>query len=108
MLPGRPASLRIYGHEVAGRRSVVITLASSSLALRPADFEVIAGDETVRGTVDPGGARPPVEITVCVPAGGHANVWLLSRRGTRLEDGRVVSVHVDRLWVSPSWPCAAS
>jgi hypothetical protein len=108
MLPGRPANLRIYGHEDSGRRSVVITLASSSLASRPADFEVIAGDETVRGTVDPGGARPPVEITVCLPAGGHANVWLLSRRGTLLQDGRVVSVHVDRLEVGPSRPCAAS
>jgi hypothetical protein len=108
MRPGRPASVRVYGHSDAGRRSVVITLAASSLALRPADFEIITGDKTVRGTVDPGGARPPVEITVCVPAGGHADVWLLSRRGTTLEDGRVVSVHVDRLGVSPSRPCAAS
>jgi hypothetical protein len=108
ILPGRPASLRVYGYPAAGRRSVVITLAASSLASRPADFEIIANDETIRGAVDPGGARPPVEITVCVPAGGHADMWLLSRRGTRLDDGRVVSVHVDRIGVSPSWPCAAS
>ena len=108
MLPRRPASLRVYGHPDAGRRSVVITLAASSLASRPADFEIITEDDTVRGAVEPGGARPPVEITVCVPAGGHADVWLLSRRGTRLEDERVVSVHVDRIGVSPSRPCAAS
>ena len=107
-LPARPASLRVYGHPDAGRRSVVITLAASGLASRPADFEIITEDDTVRGAVDPGGARPPVDITVCVPAGGHADVWLLSRRGTRLEDGRVVSVHVDRIRVSPSVPCAGS
>ena len=105
LLPGRPANLRIYGNRATGRRSVVITLAASSLAARRADFEIFTEDDTVRGTVDPGGARPPVEITVCVPAGGHADIWLLSRRGTRLEDGRVVSVHVDRLRVSRPRPC---
>ena len=108
ILPRRPASLRVYGHPGAGRRSVVITLAASSLASRPADFEIITGDETVRGAVDPGGARPPVEITVCVPAGGHADVWLLSRRRTRLQDGRVVAVHVERVGVGAPRPCATS
>jgi hypothetical protein len=106
--PGRPALIRLFGRPVSARRSLVLTLSASALAPRPLDFEVSWDDATFRGSVDPGGARPPVDIAVCVPAGGHANVWLLARRSVRLADGRVVSVHVDRIGVTQPRPCAAS
>jgi hypothetical protein len=108
VLPTRTATMRVYGGASAGRRSLVLTLSASALAPRRVGFEISAEGETVRATVDPGGARPPVEIQVCVASGGHADVRLRSRRETLLADGRVVAVHVDRIGVSRSWPCAAS
>ena len=108
VLPDRPATIRVFGHPGAGRRSLVLTLSASALAPRRVAFELSAEGETTRGTVDPGGARPPVEITVCAPSGGHADVRLRSHTETWLEDGRVVSVHVDRVGVSAPWPCVAS
>jgi hypothetical protein len=108
VLPGRPATIRVYGGPGASRRSLVLTLSASALAPRRVGFEISTEGGSVSGTVDPGGARPPVEIASCVPSGGHADVRLRSRGVTRLSHGRVVSVHVDRIGVSPSWPCAAS
>jgi hypothetical protein len=108
LLPRRPATIRVYGTPGAGRRSLVLTLSASALAPRRVDFELSADGETVDASVDPGGARPPIEFTVCVPAGGYADVRLHSRGKTTLDDGRVVSVHVDRVGVSAPWPCAAS
>jgi hypothetical protein len=106
--PGRPALIRLFGRPARARRSLVLTLSASALAPRPVDFEVTSDGATFRGSVDPGGARPPLEITLCVPAGGHSNVWLLARRRVRLDNGRIVSVHVDRIGVTPTRPCAAS
>ena len=108
VLPRRPATIRVYGGQGSSRRSLVVTLSASALAPRRVDFEISTEGESVGASVDPGGARPPVEIPVCIPGGGHADVQLRSRGATRLDDGRVVSVHVDRIGVSPSWPCAAS
>jgi hypothetical protein len=86
----------------------VLTLAASRFSPRPVDFALVGDEETVVGTVDPGGARPPVQVTVCVPAGGHVDVRLVSRRGVDLPDGRRVALHVDRMRLSPSWSCAVS
>ena len=108
VLPGRAAIVRVYGGRSASRRSLVLTLSASALAPRRVAFELSTEGDTVGGTVDPGGARPPVEIPVCIPSGGHADVRLGTRGVTRLDDGRVVSVHVESIGVSPSWPCAAS
>jgi hypothetical protein len=108
MVPGRTASLRVFGHTTPGRRSVRITLASSDRATRRLGFDMTAQGQTVRGTVDPGGARPPVEITICVPAEDTVDVDLGSRGETELADGRTVSLHVERVTVSPVWPCQAS
>jgi hypothetical protein len=108
VLPGRPATFRVYGLRDAGRRSLVVTLSASALAPKRVGFELTAEDEATSGTVDPGGARPPVEISVCVPGDGHADVQLHSSGETTLADGRIVSVHVERVGVSSAWPCQAS
>jgi hypothetical protein len=106
--PGQATTIRVFGHREAGRRAVVLTLAASRFSPRPVDFALVGDEETVVGTVDPGGARPPVQVTVCVPAGGHVDVRLVSRRGVDLPDGRRMALHVDRMRLSPSWSCAVS
>ena len=108
MVPGKPASVRVFGHSRPGRRAVRITFASSKLATRRLGFEAVAGNDSVRGTVDPGGARPPVDVTVCVAEGGSATVDLRSRGRVVLEDGRIVSLHVERVMISRAWPCEAA
>lgn len=106
MLPGRPVTVRVFGGSASVRRAVQITLASSRLAAGRIGFALAAGGETIRGSVDPGGARPPVDVTVCVPARGHVDVRLLSRGRVQLEHGRTVALHVERISLSRHWPCA--
>jgi len=106
MLPGRPVTVRVFGGSASVRRAVQITLASSRLAAGRIGFALAAGGETIRGSVDPGGARPPIDVTVCVPARGHVDVRLLSRGRVQLEHGRTVALHVERISLSRHWPCA--
>ena len=108
LLPGKPATVRLFGHSSPGRRAVSLTLASSQLATGRIGFGITAEGTTVRGTVDPGGARPPVEVTVCVPAGGAVDIDLVSPGRARLEDGRTVALHLERVTVSQPWPCNVS
>jgi hypothetical protein len=109
ILPGRPATVRVFGSGKTESRAVRLTLASSRFAPRRFDFEITAaGEAAQRWSVDPGGARPPVDVTVCIPARGHVDIRLRSRGRTRLPDGRAVSLHLERLTVSAPWPCAAS
>jgi hypothetical protein len=99
--------LRLYAHgETSEQRTVTVTLAASRFAPEPVGFVLRAGSQVVAGEVHPGGARPPVDVTLCVPAGGSADVWLTTSGRTRLPDGRVVAVHVERLWVAKGGPCA--
>ncbi|HEU4971296.1 MAG TPA: glycosyltransferase family 39 protein [Gaiellaceae bacterium] len=108
LLPGKRATVRLFGHSSPGRRAVSVTLASSRLASSRIPFAITAEGATTRGTVDPGGARPPVDVTVCVPAGGSVDVGLFSPGRVRLENGRAVALHVERIAVTAPWPCAAN
>jgi hypothetical protein len=106
MLPGEPVTVRVYGVGAEEeRRAVELTLASSRHAPRRFDVAVTAAGVTERWSVDPGGARPPVSVTVCIPARGHVDVHLLARGRARLPHGRTVSLHLERLTVSRPWPC---
>ena len=108
ILPDEPVTVRVFGGGVtAERRAVRLTLASSRFAPRRFDFAVSVAGDTERWSVDPGGARPPIEVTACVPASGHVDIRLLSRGEARLKHGRTVSLHLERLTVSRPWPCAA-
>ena len=91
LLPGARATVRLFGHARPGRRAVNLTLASSQLATKRIGFEITVEGTTVRGTVDPGGARPPVDVTVCLPAGGAVDIGLLSRCRSLLQDGRTAA-----------------
>jgi hypothetical protein len=97
--------LRLYGHGGAEWRTISLTLAASRFSPRPVSFVLRGRDSVLDASVDPGGARPPVELDVCVPAGGHAEVWLTSTGRTRLPDGRTVALHVEKLVVSKGGRC---
>src|SRR6185436_19648569 len=56
LLPGKRATVRLFGHSSPGRRAVSVTLASSGLASSRMPFAITAEGATTRGTVDPGGA----------------------------------------------------
>jgi hypothetical protein len=105
--PGRPARLRLYAHGRTVRRTVVVTLAASRYAPRPVEFAFGSGDAVVRGGVDPGGARPPVRLSVCVPAGGHADLTITADDETHLPGGRTVGLHLDELGVRETGACVA-
>jgi hypothetical protein len=107
LLPGERATIRLFGHSSPGRRAVSLTLASSGLATGRIGFAITAEGVTTRATVDPGGARPPVDVTVCVPAGGSVDIDLVSGGRVQLEGGRTVALHVERIAVTRPWPCAA-
>jgi hypothetical protein len=107
ILPDEPVTVRVFGGATAERRAIRLTLASSRFAPRRFDFAVSAAGTTERWSVDPGGARPPVDVTVCVPADGHVDIRLISRGQAQLQHGRTVSLHLERLTVSRPWPCAA-
>jgi hypothetical protein len=103
----RRVTIRLFGHDTPVRRAVTVTLAASALSPRAFGFVLTGGGELVRGTVAPGGARPPVELTVCVPRAGHVDVRLRTYGSVR-EQGGVVSLHVQDLAVSDPWPCNAT
>jgi hypothetical protein len=105
--PHRLATLRLYAHGRPGRRTIVLTLAASRLAPRPLGFVLRRHHSVVYGSVDPGGARPPVRLTVCLPADGYADVWLTTSGRARIAGGRVVALHVDRLSVRDAGRCHA-
>ena len=108
-LSGRPVTLRLYGHGSGGGRTVVLTLSSSSHAAIPLKFRLRSGATELRLSVDPGGARPPVRMKLCVPARGYTDLKLFATGAVRIPDGRLVSVHVERIKVRPDGrPCRGS
>jgi Dolichyl-phosphate-mannose-protein mannosyltransferase len=96
-IAGRPAKLRLYGADVGGLRRVVIVLAASNRAALPLDFTLRGGGSERTGWVDPGGARPPVRMTFCIPPEGFADVTLTTHAAVRIPDGRLVGLHLDRV-----------
>ena len=90
----------------AGAWTIELTLAASRFSGAPIDFVLRGGGTPPEyGKVDPGGARPPVRLTLCVPAIGYAEAWLTSNGRARLPDGRTVALHVDHLSVRRAGPC---
>jgi hypothetical protein len=103
---GEPATLRFYGQGLGGRLTVVLTVSSSASATRPLGFTLEAGNRSTSWRVDPGGARPPVSVDVCVPPVGYADVRLRSSGSAEIPDGRVVAVHLDRIEAQAQGRCS--
>jgi len=105
---GRPATLRLYDAGAGGRRRVVVVLAASNCAALPLDFSLKGGGVERVGWVDPGGARPPVRLSFCIPHGGFVDVTLQTHAEVRIPDGRLVGLHLDRLSTATAAGCRAS
>ena len=97
--PGRTAAFRFYARGRPGARMLVLTLSASRFAPRPLGFTLRTRGDFVQGGVDPGGARPPVRLQMCVPPRGFAEASLTTEGRARIPDGRVVALHVDRVQV---------
>lgn len=100
------ATLRFYGHGDGGQRRIVLVLSSAAKAALPIDYTLRAPEVLRRGSVDPGGARPPVRLGVCVPARGFVDVKLHVDRSVRIPDGRLVGLHVDAIRIAHAGACA--
>jgi hypothetical protein len=98
---GRAATLRFYGAGVRTARHIVVVLAASNRAALPLDFKLRGSGEERAGWVDPGGARPPVSMNLCIPPGGFVDVTLKTHAAVRIPDGRLVGLHLDRVSSAP-------
>jgi hypothetical protein len=106
--PNQEAVLRFYGNGRRARRTIVVVLSAPPEAPTPVRFTFKVDGSIRRGSVDPGGARPPIRLAICVPAGGHADVVLIPGGGARVPDGRVLALHFDRLGTSVAGPCGSA
>ena len=104
--PGEDGVLRLYGNSRPGRRTLMVILSAPHEAAKPVGFTLEGAGSVRRGSVDPGGARPPVRLAICVPPGGYTDVVLTTRGGARVPDGRVLALHLDRIGVrATAEPC---
>ena len=96
-MPRRETRLRFYGNGRPTKRSLVVVLSAAREALKPIEFVLASAEGIRRGSVDPGGARPPVELPVCVPALGYTDVIMTTSGSAHVPDGRVLALHFDRI-----------
>jgi len=106
--PNQEAVLRFYGNGRRARRTIVVVLSAPPEAPTPVRFAFKVDGSIRSGSVDPGGARPPIRLAICVPAGGHADVVLIPGGGARVPDGRVLALHFDHLGTSVAGPCRSA
>ncbi|MGZ4409703.1 MAG: hypothetical protein ACXVY6_13065, partial [Gaiellaceae bacterium] len=96
-VPSEEARLRFYGNGRPVRRALVVVLSAAREAPKPIGFTLEGRRVLRRGSVDPGSARPPVQITLCVPASGHTDVVMETNGEARVPDGRVLALHFDSI-----------
>jgi hypothetical protein len=104
-MPHQDGVLRFFGIGRRVRRTIIVVLSAPPEAPRPVTFTLEGGGSIRRGSVDPGGARPPVQLPICVPATGHADVVLSPGEGVRVPDGRVLALHLDDIRTPAAGPC---
>jgi hypothetical protein len=95
--PGRETRLRFYGHGRQVKRTLVVVLSAAPEASKPIGFTLASTQGMRQGSVDPGGARPPVELPVCVPAVGYTDVLMHTSGSAHVPDGRDLALHFDRI-----------
>jgi hypothetical protein len=104
-LPRKPVRIRLYPGSRPGRRRVVLTLSAFSGATRPQSFAVRSGTSARHGRVSPAGAVQ-VAFTACVTHGRIAEATVVTDGSVKLPDGRLVSVHLDKVQTSAAGRCA--
>jgi hypothetical protein len=106
--PGEDARLRLYGNGRRVERALVVVLSAAREAPKPIGF-TLEGDGSIRrGGVDPGGARPPVRLDVCVPASGYTDVVMTTSGEARVPDGRVLALHFDSIEAPAKGTCRSA
>jgi hypothetical protein len=105
--PGREARLRFYGNGRPVKRSLVVVLSAAREAPKPISFTLASTQGMRHGSVDPGGARPPVELPVCVPAQGYTDVIMTTTGSAHVPDGRDLALHFDRIEAPAVGTCQA-
>ena len=95
--PDHEARLRFYGNGRPLKRTLVVVLSAAPEAPKPIGFTLSSTEGSRRGSVDPGGARPPVELPVCVPAVGYTDVLMTTTGSAHVPDGRTLALHFDRI-----------
>jgi hypothetical protein len=105
--PGQDAVLRFYGNGRRTRRTIVVVLSAPPEAARPVRFTLKVAGSIRRGSVDPGGARRPMRLSICVPARGYLDLVLTSSGGARVPDGRILAIHFDRIRAPAAGPCGS-
>jgi hypothetical protein len=103
--PDEHARLRLYGNGRRVRRALVVVLSAAREAAKPIGFTLEGGGSIRRGSVDPGGARPPVRIDLCVPATGYRDVVMTTSGQARVPDGRVLALHFDSIEAPANGSC---
>jgi hypothetical protein len=96
-VPREEARLRFYGNGRPVRRALVVVLSAAREAPKPIGFTLEGRRVLRQGSVDPGGARPPVQIALCVPASGYKDVVMKTNGEARVPDGRVLALHFDSI-----------
>lgn len=105
--PGRETRLRFYSDGRATKRTLVVVLSAAREAPKPIGFTLASTEGMRAGSVDPGGARPPVELPVCVPAVGYTDVLMKTTGSAHVPDGRVLALHFDRIDAPAAGTCHA-
>ena len=105
--PGTQARLRFYGGGRPMKRSLVVVLSAAHEAPKPIGFTLASTQGVRRGSVDPGGARPPVDLAVCVPAQGYTDVIMRTTGSAHVPDGRVLALHFDSIEAPAVGTCQA-
>jgi hypothetical protein len=109
LLPGKRATVRLFGHSSPGRRAVSVTLASSGLASSRMPFAI-----TAEGATDPRDRRPGWGAAAgwtSRSAFRQAAPWTsISSRPAECASrtARAVALHLERIAVTAPWPCAAN
>jgi hypothetical protein len=92
--PNAAARIRFYSHNEARHLDARLTLASAPEARRPQSYTLIVAGRTVRrGTLRPGTFRQ-LTFPVSPPAHGFSEASLIVPQHVRLEDGRLVGLHI--------------
>jgi hypothetical protein len=103
--PGWSVRLRLYSDAKSRqRRAVALTLSAAQFPTRHRYHLFAAGQQLASGRVGPLSSRT-TRVSICVPAGGFADVTLDVLAVDQLPDGRLAGLHIDRVEEAGAGPC---
>jgi hypothetical protein len=103
---GRRATVRIFAGDRPMRQVLRVTATAPIPARASHPFSFDSGASRLRTRLGPGG-RISVDLVACARAHGFVDATVGARFSTRVHDGRLVSLHVDRIGVRPALASAS-